>query len=263
MTTATAHVRPVALVTGASSGIGYEIVKIFAREGYDVVVVARDVDRLEKLAEECRSFGAGATVIAKDLSVLSSAQEIYDTLQSSGIQVDVLVNNAGLGTHGSFISIPMDKDLHLLQVNIVALTQLTKLFLPGMVARGRGRILNVASLAAFQAGPLMATYFASKAYVLYLSEALAQEVAGTGVTVTAFCPGPVRTEFRARAGSEGKPTVGSPMDAETAAWAAYRGMMRGKRIVIPGFKGKLSAAVVRFFPRSWVTWAAGKLNKVD
>jgi short-subunit dehydrogenase len=109
----------------------------------------------------------------------------------------------------------------------------------------------------------MATYFASKAYVLYLSEAIAQEVSGTGVTVTAFCPGPVRTEFRKRAGSEGKRTVGTRMEPGPAAQAAYRGMMRGKRIVIPGFKGKLSALVVRFFPRSWATWAAGKLNKVD
>jgi short-subunit dehydrogenase len=157
----------------------------------------------------------------------------------------------------------MDMDLHLLQVNILALTQLTKLFLPGMVARGHGKILNVASLAAFQPGPLMATYFASKAYVLYLSEAIAREVSGTGVTVTAFCPGPVRTEFRQRAGSEGKRTVGSRMEPEAAAWAAYRGLMRGKRIVIPGFKGKLSAVLVKFAPRSWTTWAAEKLNRVD
>src|SRR6185437_14141220 len=150
-----------------------------------------------------------------------AAAEVFDELKSAGVQVDILVNNAGIGTHGPFASIPAEADDQLIRVNIVALTQLTKLFLPPMLARGRGRVLNVASLAAFQAGPLMAIYFASKAYVLSLSEAIAQEVSGSGVTVTALCPGPVRTEFRQRAGSEGKRTFGRALSAEVVAKAGY------------------------------------------
>jgi short-subunit dehydrogenase len=254
--------RPVALITGASGGIGYELARIIAGRGHDVVLVARDLDRLEKVAEECRAMGAGALVISKDLAAPSAPAEIYEQLQAAKVAIDVLVNNAGFGTHGAFASIPIEADLGLLQVNIVALTHLTKLFLPAMLERGRGRILNVASLAAFQPGPLMATYFASKAYVLYLSEAIAQEVASQGVTVTALCPGPVRTGFRKRAGSEGKSTFGSAMEAGPVALAGFKGMMRRRRIVIPGVRGRVLVMLGRLAPRRWVAWVAGQMNKV-
>jgi short-subunit dehydrogenase len=254
--------RPVALITGASSGIGREFVRIFAQSACDVVLVARDVNRLEEIAQQARALGVSATVIGKDLSLSTSAPEIFSCLQESGTEIDFLINNAGLGTHGPFASIPMEADLRLLQVNIVALTQLTKLFLPGMIQRRRGKVLNVASLAAFQPGPLMATYFASKAYVLSVSEALAYEVAGTGVTVTALCPGPVRTEFRKRAGSEGKRTLGRTMDPASVARAGYRGMMRGRRIVIPNIGGRLVAMLGRLAPRALLTWAAAKMNTI-
>jgi short-subunit dehydrogenase len=255
-------IRPVALVTGASSGIGYDLVKIFAARGHDVVLVARDLERLERAAAECRAMGANAIVIPIDLAAASAPTRIYEQLAAARVAVDVLVNNAGFGTHGPFASIPADADLQLLQVNIVALTHLTKLFLPPMLARGRGRILNVASLASFQPGPLMATYFASKAYVLHLTEAIAQELSGAGVTVTALCPGPVRTEFRKRAGSEGKSSFGSAMEPGAVAQAGYEGMMRGRRIVIPGARGRALAVVSRLAPRRLVTWAAGQMNKV-
>ena len=255
--------RPVALVTGASSGIGRELVRILAREGHDLVLVARDEGRLRGVADECSPMGASARVIVKDLAVLSAASEVYEELRSAGTGVDVLVNNAGLGTHGLFASIPVDMDLRLLQVNVIALTLLTKLLLPDMLSRGRGRILNVASLAAFEAGPLMATYFASKAYVLHLSEALAYEVAGRGVSVTALCPGPVRTEFAKRAGSEGKHSIGRAMDPAVVALAGYRGMMRGKRVVVPGMHTRLGATLAQLAPRKWATWAAAKLNALE
>ncbi|HEY8750276.1 MAG TPA: SDR family oxidoreductase [Tepidisphaeraceae bacterium] len=255
-------VRPTALVTGASGGIGYDLAKILAKNSHDVVLVARDLARLDAVALECRVFGAQALVIAKDLSIPSAPSEIYEQLRAAGVTIDVLVNNAGFGTHGPFATVPADADLGLLQVNIVALTHLTKLFLPPMLDRRRGRILNISSLAAFQPGPLMATYFASKAYVLYLSEAIAEEVAGQGVTVTALCPGPVRTGFRTRAGSEGKAIFGSAMEAGPVALAGFNGMMRGRRIVIPGLSGRLLVMLGRLAPRRWVTWAVGKMNRV-
>lgn len=254
-----------ALITGASVGIGHELARVFAENGYDLVLVARNREQLEKVAAECQTLGKiKARVLPKDLSLPDSSREIFDELMRDGVAVDVLVNNAGFGTHGRFAEIELDADARLLQVNIVALTALTKLFLREMVARGNGRILNVASTAAFQPGPLMATYYASKAYVLHFSEAIAQEVGGQGVTVTALCPGPVNTEFQQRAGIQGsRPFKGKGiMDARTVARAGFRGLMAGKRIVIPGFTNKFTAAAARFSPRRLATFIAGKLNEV-
>jgi short-subunit dehydrogenase len=198
----------------------------------------------------------------KDLEIPNSPREIFDELMRDGVQIEVLVNNAGFGTHGEFANIELEADLRLLQVNVVALTALTKLFIREMLARGRGRVMNVASTAAFQPGPWMATYYASKAYVLHFSEAVAEEVAGRGISVTALCPGPVNTGFQARAGIQGSRLVKdrTAMDPRSVALAGYRGMMHGKRIVLPGAGNKLLAMTARFAPRRLATFVAGKLN---
>jgi hypothetical protein len=254
-----------ALITGASVGIGRELARIFAENGHDLVLVARNLQQLEQVAAECRSLGTiNARVLQKDLSNPDAAREIFERLKLDGVVVDVLVNNAGFGNYGRFTDVELDADIRLLQVNIVALTALTKLFLPPMLDRGAGRILNVASMAAFQAGPWMSTYYASKAYVLHFSEAIANECASRGVTVTALCPGPVKTEFQSRAGIHGSRLFkgNAAMDARTVAQAGYRGLMRGRRIVVPGLSNAMLVRFSRFVPRRLATFIAGKMNKV-
>jgi uncharacterized protein len=248
--------RPVALVTGASSGLGLELATIAARDGHDLVLVARRRDRLESIGKGLREeFGAAVTIIVRDLAESEAARVVTQEVEARGLSVDLLVNNAGLGVHGPFAEAPLDKELAMIRVNLVALTELTKRVLPGMIARGRGRILNVASTAAFQPGPLMAVYYATKAYVLSFSEAIASEVAGSGVTVTALCPGPTRTEFGKAAGMLETRLFRSPLvkDARSVAEAGYRGMKRGRRVVIPGIGNWILAEAVRFTPRRLVT----------
>jgi uncharacterized protein len=253
-----------ALITGASVGIGRELARVFAGHGHDLVLVARDGARLEKVAAECRSVGGvKARVLVQDLSSPGASAEVFDELERGGIAVDILVNNAGFGTHGKFAAIDLDSDVRLLQVNIVSLTSLTKLLIAAMIARGTGKVLNVASTAAFLPGPWMATYYASKAYVLSFSEAIASELAAHNITVTTLCPGPVNTEFQKRAGIEGSRLFrGGAMDAKTVALAGYHGMMRGRRIVIPGASNRLAAGATRLVPRRLLAWIAGKLNQV-
>jgi short-subunit dehydrogenase len=244
-----------ALVTGASGGIGEELARLLAADQYDLVLVARSRDKLARLAEELGAkHNVTTRVIAKDLADPAAPQEIFDELQAAGVAVDVLVNNAGFGTYGPFAETDARKELELLQVNVVALTHLTKLFLPGMIARRRGRIMQVASTAAFQPGPLMAVYYASKAYVLSFSEALSNECEGTGVRVSALCPGPTETGFVAAAGmGDSKLFDRAVMDARTVAEAGYRGMLAGKPVVIPGFRNNLLARSIGLFPRGLVT----------
>jgi short-subunit dehydrogenase len=188
---------------------------------------------------------------AKDLSISSTPKEIFEVLQNEGKNIDVLVNNAGFGWRGAFVQMELANALGMIQVNITALTHLTRLFLPGMIERGHGKILNVASTAAFQPGPMMATYYASKAYVLSFSEALSEELKGTGVTVTAFCPGPTTTGFGRRAGFVNEKIFGDmlSMDSYTVALDGYKGLMKGKPIVISGWKNWLGTKLVRFIPR--------------
>lgn len=248
--------RQTALVTGASSGIGAALLPLFARDGADLVLVARGEAALARAAEALRNrHGIGTTVIAADLARRDAPQQIADELQRRNIAVDVLVNNAGFATYGRFDEIPAERDLELLQVNVVALTALTRLLLPAMVARGQGRILNVASTAAFQPGPLMAVYYASKAYVLSLSEALANELQGTGVTVTALCPGPTTTGFQKRAAMEDSRLVAGRrlMSPNAVASAGYRALQRGDAVVVPGLQNRLLAEAVRLLPRRLVT----------
>ena len=193
--------------------------------------------------------------VAADLSSPSSPRTIVETVAAQGREIDVLVNNAGYGLFGRFLETSLDTELDMIQVNIVALTHLTKLLVRKMVARKEGRVLNVASTAAFQPGPLMAVYYATKAYVLSFSEALANELVGTGVTVTALCPGPTKTGFQARAQMEESKLVRGKeiMTAETVARAGYAGLMKGKTVVIPGMSNKMMAQAVRFLPRNTVT----------
>ncbi len=244
-----------ALVTGASGGIGEELARLFAADGHDLVLVARSRDKLARLAEELKEkHGVEARVLAADLARDEAPREIFDELQGAGVSVDALVNNAGVGSYGPFAETDLKSELGLLQVNVVALTHLTKLFLPGMLARRRGYVMNVASTAAFQPGPLMAVYYASKAYVLSFSEALTNECEGTGVVVSALCPGPTETGFVAAVGmAESKLFDRAVMDARTVAVAGYRGMLAGKSVVIPGFRNNLLARSIGFFPRNLVT----------
>lgn len=251
--------RRTALITGATSGIGYELAVLFARDGYRLVAVARDAERLTGLAQELGGrYGISVTTLAQDLSTRSAPEEIYTALQRQAIEIEVLVNNAGIGTYGPFAETEPGAILDVIQINIAALTHLTRLLLPDMISRGAGKILNVASTAAFQPGPLMAAYFASKAYVVSLSEALSNELQGTGVSVTVLCPGPTWTGFQERAGT-GRTRlmrVVKPIEVSQVARMGYRGLMAGKRLVIPGPLNKLIAFALRFIPRSVATAAA-------
>jgi uncharacterized protein len=255
---------PTALVTGASSGIGLELTTLLARDRHDLVLVARSRDRLEAIARGLKEeFGVAVTVLALDLALPETPNEIARELAQRALTIDILVNNAGFGVYGLFAQTPIAKELEMIQVNVTAPTHLAKLLLPGMLARRSGRILNLASTAAFQPGPLMAVYYATKAYVLSFSEALANETAGTGVTVTALCPGPTITEFQKEAGLEATRLFHSPlvMKASDVARAGYEGMMRGKRVVIPGIGNLALVEVQRITPRRVVTAIARRIQE--
>jgi short-subunit dehydrogenase len=243
-----------ALITGASGGIGEDLARLFAADGHNLVLVARSRDKLARLSEELSGkHSVTARVVVSDLARAEAPQEIFDELQRDGVHVDALINNAGFGSYGLFAETDLRRELELLQVNVVALTHLTKLFLPAMLERRRGYVMNVASTAAFQPGPLMAVYYASKAYVLNFSEALSNETEGTGVFVSALCPGPTQTGFVAAAGMErSKLFDRAIMDSRTVAEAGYRGLLAGRRVVIPGFKNSLMARTVGLFPRGVV-----------
>jgi short-subunit dehydrogenase len=255
--------RPTALITGASFGIGLEFARIFAREGYNLVLVARSADKLRQLASELeKAHGTRSLILAADLTEPGASAYVIDQTTRADIQVDVLVNNAGFGQYGLFAENDLEECLRQIQLNVTTLTHLTRLYLPAMIKRESGRILNVASTAAFQPGPLMAVYFATKAYVLHLSEALANELQETGVTVTCLCPGPTATEFQKRARITGiRLTKYGTMTARAVAEDGYRALMTGKTVAISGFKNWLVAQSVRFSPRGLVTAIARKMQE--
>jgi short-subunit dehydrogenase len=245
-----------ALVTGASAGIGLELARELAGRKFNLILVARDGEKLTQAARALEEqYGISARVLVKDLSNPASAREIYDELTAQALEVDLLINNAGFGGWGPFAKTDLSLDEGMIALNITALTQLTKLFIPGMVGRRRGYVMNVASLAAFQPGPFMAVYYATKAYVLSFSEALANELKGTGVTVTVLCPGPTRTGFGARSGAWDSRLFKSPMvqDAATVAKKGVAGMLKGKTILLTGPLQALLVFSLRLTPRAWVT----------
>lgn len=244
-----------ALITGASSGIGEALAQRFARGGTNLVLVARSEAKLQSLAQELAArHGIAAQALACDLADPDAPQQLVDQLAARGLTVDVLVNNAGFATYGPFAELELEGELRMLQVNVVALTHLTRLLLPEMIARQRGRVLNVASTAAFMPGPLMAVYYASKAFVLSFSEALNNELRGSGVTVTALCPGPTATGFQARAQMEQSRLVRGRriMGVDAVADAGYRALLRGKPVEIPGLMNRIQTLLPRLLPRAAV-----------
>jgi hypothetical protein len=251
------------LVTGASTGIGRELALIAASRGRPVVLVARSEGKLAELARSIvEAHGVRAEVVVSDLSEPGAPAALFGEMGRRGIEIEVLINNAGFGSLGRFHETPADRALEMLRLNVAALTHLTHLFLPPMLERRRGRILNVASTAGLQPGPWMAVYYASKAYVLSLSEAIAEELLGTGVTVTTLLPGPTRTEFQSRAGMEGSRLFRLGVaDARSVAEAGYRGMEAGKVVVIPGLANKALSLLVRLSPRWAVRRVAKWLNR--
>jgi len=251
-------------VTGGSSGIGLELARCLAHDHYEIVIVARREAGLAAAAAELRTAGArGVTAIPADLSDPEAIERLLATLDASAFDVTTLVNNAGFGAAGAFADLPLATQLGMIQTNIAALTHLTHRLLPGMRLRHSGRILNVASTAAFQPGPFMAVYYASKAFVLSFSEALAEELRGSGVTVTTLCPGPTATGFaaRARLGATRMFRRGVAMSAVTVAEAGYAAMLRGDRIVVPGAGNKLVAQANRLAPRGLMTRVMRRLNE--
>lgn len=250
----TSPARPVALVTGASAGIGAELARLLAVD-HDLVLTARRGEQLQTLAEELTGrHGTMCHVFPADLADPGAPRTLFDVVTAAGLTVDVLVNNAGFGDLGPFAKADLAKTLRMIQVNITALTELTGLFLPGMLARQRGRILNVGSVAGFQPGPFMAVYYATKAYANSFSEALHSELRGSGVTVTVLCPGPVATEFLAAAGMESGRgfSAGQAMSARGVAEAGLRAMHTGRRMVVPGWRNRLLLFLERFSPRAMV-----------
>ncbi|HEY1719761.1 MAG TPA: SDR family oxidoreductase [Magnetospirillaceae bacterium] len=257
--------RPIALVTGASSGIGADLARELARDGHDLILSARRVEPMQKLAEELKVLGAQITVIPADLSKTGGAAALVRDIESRSLTVDVLINNAGLGDNSLFHVEDQTRIGEMMQVNIVALTELTRALLPGMVARRRGRVMLVASTASFQPGPYMAVYCATKAYVLSLGEAINFELRGTGVTLSVLCPGGTETEFAKVANStemklHKNPLVPSMTSAEVAR-QGYAALKSGRTVLVTGWFNKTGAFLNRITPRSTATALTGSLLK--
>src|SRR6476620_49148 len=246
--------RETALITGASSGIGLDLAQLMA-PNFDLIITARNQAALEKIALELQTaHGNHVHVIPADLTLPEAPQQIFAEIDRRGLPVDILINNAGFGSYGAFAESDLRTSLDMVEVNIAAITALTRLALPGMIQRKHGRIMNVASTAGFQPGPLMAVYYATKAYVIMFSEAIANELKGSGVTVTCFCPGATATNFAERANmKESRLFKLGAMKSKDVARTGYKGMMAGKVLVIPGIINKTLAMSVRFSPRKLVT----------
>jgi uncharacterized protein len=256
--------RSTALITGASTGIGRSLARVFARQGHDLTITARHEEPLQTLKRElAEAFAVNVHTATADLSAPDGAAHLRDDLDRAGVSVDVLVNNAGVGVFGDFATTDLGEELRLIQLNVSSLVALTKYYLPGMIARRSGRILHVASTAAFLPGPHMSVYYASKAFVLSFSDATADEVRDTGVTISVLCPGPTTSNFQATARMERSRLVqGTMMDADTVAEAGYRGLMRGTRVIIPGLMNRMVPVVARLLPRSFVTAVSRRAAEV-
>ena len=258
--------KKTALITGASNGIGLELAKIHASKGGDLVLVARNKSKLDELKAELeKQFKVSVYVIVKDLSATNSAQEVYEETTKQNIQIDYLINNAGFGDFGMFAETDWNKELQMINLNITTLTQFTKLYLRDMEKRRSGKIMNVASTAAFQSGPTMAVYCATKAYVLSFTEAVSNEVSDKGITMTALCPGATETGFQA-VGGMGESKLFKDKKLPTAKEVAdygYKSMIKGKTVAIHGIMNYIMSNSVRFIPRAMVLKVSRKmLDKV-
>ncbi|HMS65090.1 MAG TPA: SDR family oxidoreductase [Ignavibacteria bacterium] len=255
-----------AVITGATAGIGLELAKLFAKEKYDLILIARNEAKLKEISESFKKqWGIKVISIARDLSIPDNAYEIYnDVKKLYPEKTDVLINNAGFGDLGEFVNSDLMNDVNMVNLNITSLMVLTKLFLKDMVNSDSGKILNVASTAAFQPGPFMAIYYASKAFVLSFSEAVSEELINTNVTLSVLCPGPTVTDFQERAGIENTKMVSrkyAVMTAEEVAEIAFRDLMKDKRIIVPGMLNKIGIQLVRFLPRKFITKFVKSLHK--
>lgn len=251
-----------ALITGASNGIGLELAKVHASKGGDLVLVARNKSKLDELKTDLeKQFKVSVYTIGKDLSATNAAQEIYDETNKQNIQVDYLINNAGFGDFGMFVETDWNKELQMINLNITTLTHFTKLYLQDMVKRRSGKIMNVASIAAFQSGPTMAVYCATKAYVLSFTEAVSNEVSDKGITITALCPGATETGFQAAGGMEESELFKGkklPTAKEVAEYG-YTSMIKGKTVAIHGIMNYIMSNSIRFIPRAMVLKVSRKL----
>lgn len=258
--------RKTALVTGASAGLGKELASLFAKDGHDLVLVARSEAKLGALAEDLsRAYGITAHVVPADLGAAAAPSQIFERTRQLGVDADFLVNNAGFGTNGAFLDLDLAREKEMIAVNCTALLELTHRFVGPMRARGHGRVLNIASTAGFQPGPFMATYYATKAFVISFSEALAFELQGTGVTVTCHCPGATATEFAATAGNDKSRLFqrSGVAEANDVALHAYRSMMKGEVLSVHGALNKLGVQGLRLSPRSLARSIAAGLNKTS
>jgi len=255
--------NPTVLITGASGGIGEELARLFAAHRHDLVLVARSEEKLQSLSGELgRAHDIRVRVLAADLADPSAPPRVFEALRQQGVGIDVLVNNAGFGARGAYAEIDYDLEARMIQVNISSVAHLTRLFLPGMLARRNGKILNVASTAAYVPGPFMAVYYASKAFVLSFSEAIAEETQSSGVTVTALIPGPTGTNFAATAGTQETRLFrsGSVMSAAAVARVGFDGLMAGKRVVVAGIGNRFTVWSTRLAPRTMLAKITRKLN---
>jgi uncharacterized protein len=253
-----------ALITGASLGIGLEFAKIFAAAKNNLVLVARNEDKLKSLSAELQNtYGITVKVIAADLSNMDEVQKVYDICKAENITIDYLVNNAGIGVFDFFVDADWNKTAQMIDLNIKSLTKMCRLFIPDMVARKSGKILNVASTAAFQPGPTMAVYYASKSYVLFFSEAIYNELQGTGVSVTCLCPGATESGFQQAAAMEESNLVkGKKLPTSKAvAEFGYKAMMKNKMTVIHGLMNTIMATSIRFTPRKLVLKIVRKIQE--
>ncbi len=257
--------KEVALITGASSGIGEELARVHAEKGRDLIIVARREDKLEELKAELENkYNVSVMTIAKDLTKAEAPNEIYEEVKNSGITVDYLINNAGFGGHGKFHEREWEQDLAMINLNVVALTALTRFFLPGMVKRNQGRILNVSSTASYMPGPLQAVYFASKAYVTFFTNAIAEELNDTNITATALLPGATETGFAQTSGMEKTDLFSKTVSARSVAVDGYNGMMKGKLDVVSGLTAmqKLMISTVPLMPKKKIMKQVRKMQEV-
>lgn len=254
----------VVLITGASVGIGYELAKLFAKDKRDLVLIARNIKKLEEVAQEIKSISPiQVYTFAADLTNPESPKQIFGFTQKENLFVETLVNNAGFGSNGYFHELPLQEELNMVQVNVTSLVHLTRLYLPEMVQKKQGSILNVASTAAFQPGPFMSNYYATKAYVLHFTEGLAEEVKPFGIQVSALCPGPTHTEFQKRANLDEAFIFKTPltMSAKEVAESGYEAFKKGKVVHIPGIINKFLSRTVSLSPRSLIRTITGSINK--